>query len=879
MTEKDLTLYKLAKFTNLEITMESQVLSSGANQARLMEKYKKNKKSIKQQVIALKIAFSVMLLFISFLPISIYFEAKNVLDNPLISADSLLFPGSILFGAFFIMQLIYLTMLGMFSIAAMMSGEAFRWYETLPISKDKLRKLGFMTVFRNLDIGLITMTLAFPVIMFIISLNLILALIAALISIINVTFSVSVLVLIAERISRVLKVSEAGSKKAILIRIFTMLSYMIVIFSASFFIQWIISASRDFFYLSASLGIPLIVNIIVSLIPFPFALGNLLTLAIEPTSFSAIFWITTIIGVVLSIFLTRFAYKRALKSMWIVTSSAALETKQKITSKKTTEKEIEVLIKTRPPIKAYIHKDLSTTTRDIQTFMFVIMPFILPFMILIITMSSSGLGASYYEDYIVIWSLLTLYQPMISMMLTSGFLNMEDSGAAILSSLPINPRDQAKAKLFLMGSIQTISYFLPIFLFIKNPDFINYLLSFITWYPVVLTLLLSMFQLKIRFFGRMKYKFVVEEVNPEKKVIKWTIMIVGLHLIYLAFNVLGGILLTFYGASMMFLVTFIAGLFSFGILLLSFNSMFPKVLGKKKMISIRESFRKYPLLGTGFLLLLYAGFLFLPILIELPLIFILDVIPFIVDIPFIALLFIDFFIAFGVMTLFWLLIVPRSLNLPEGKQSLKEYVKTIGLRFDNKIVRNILLGIGCSIIFFISTYITGNLFGHYTFDLDVIFGTPGSSIALFGWFLFIIMLIPGIWEEVAFRGVITKLNLRRYSQRTTWIIVSVLFGLFHFVNLLVGRYLVLTILQVIYAALLGFLFGYMFIKTKSIIPSIIAHYLIDSVGQLFLFVSFENMGQLILFLIIGVGILPTIFGMLLVKLVVKEKNERIDLIN
>lgn len=877
MTEKDLTLYKLAKFTNLEITMESQVLSSGANQARLMEKYKKNKKTIKHQVIALKIALSAMLLFISFLPISIYFEAKNALGNPLISADSVLLPGSILFGAFFIMQLIYLTMLGMFSISAMMSGEAFRWYETLPISKDKLRKLGFMTVFRNLDIGLITMTLAFPVIMFIISLNIILALIAALISIINAMFSFSILVLIAERISRVLNISEAGSKKATLIRIFTMLSYVIVIFSASFFMQWIITAARDFFYLSASLEVPFLVKIIMSLIPIPFALGNLLTLAIEPTSFSAIFWITTIIGVALSILLTRFAYKRALKSMRTVTSSVALETKQKTTSKKKSEKEIEVLIITRPPIKAYIRKDLSTTTRDIQTFMFVIMPFILPFMTLIpILTSVSGIGASYYEDYIVIWAFLTLYQPMISMMLTSGFLNMEDTGAAILSSLPINPRDQAKAKLFLLGSIQTISYFLPIFLFIGNSEFLNYLLSFIAWYPVVLTLLLSMFQLKIRFFGRMKYKFVVEEVNPEKKVTKWTIMIVGLHLIYLAFNVLGGVLLTFYGAGIMFFVTFIAGLLSFGILLLSFNSMFPKVLGKKKMISIRESFRKYPIFGTLVLLSLYAGFLFFPILIELPLIFILDIF---VNIPFIALLFIDFFVTFGVMALFWLLIVPRSLKLPERKESLKEFVKTIGLKFDNKIVRNILLGIGCSVIFFISTYITANIFGNYTFDLDVIFGTPGSSIALFGWFFLIIMLIPGIWEEVAFRGVITKLNLRRYSQRTTWIIVSVLFGLFHFVNLLVGRYLVLTVLQVIYAALLGFLFGYMFIKTKSIIPSIIAHYLIDSVGQLFLFVSFENMGQLILFAVIGVGILPTVFGMLLIKLVVKDKDESIELIN
>ncbi|GAH21581.1 unnamed protein product, partial [marine sediment metagenome] len=81
------------------------------------------------------------------------------------------------------------------------------------------------------------------------------------------------------------------------------------------------------------------------------------------------------------------------------------------------------------------------------------------------------------------------------------------------------------------------------------------------------------------------------------------------------------------------------------------------------------------------------------------------------------------------------------------------------LKRDSKIVRNIFLGIGCSIIYFVSTFITGNIFGNYIFDLDIIFGNPGTSISIYGWFIFIIMLIPGIWEEVSFRGVISTLNL------------------------------------------------------------------------------------------------------------------------
>jgi len=867
MTEKEMGLYKLAKYTNLEIVMEAQIQSSGANQARILEKYKKNKGSIKQQAFVTKIIFAAMLFFIAVLPsISTYFQVRPMLSNPVVIPDSVLIPGSILFGSFNLMQLLFLIMLGMFTIGAMMSGDAFRWYETLPLSKERLRKLGFMTVFRNLDVGLITMILAFPIIMFVISLNILLTLVALVISVINVMFSFSILVLIAGKISSVLKISEAGSRKATLIRIFTMLSYMVIIFSASFFMQWIVTAAGDFINLMAFLDIPLMVNIIMSLIPFLFSSGFLMFMSMEPSSFTPILWVSALFGVGLSILLTFFIYRRALRAMRMVTSSASLEAKQSSSSKNISEKPIEVLIEPRTPVKAYIRKDLSMSTRDIQTFMFIIMPFILPFMVLIpLLISPSGLMDSFSEDYIIIWAFVTMYQPMISMMLTSGFLNMEDTGASILSSLPIRTRDQAKAKLLLLGSIQTISYFLPIIVFIPNPDFLSYLLSFFSYYPVVLTLLLSMFQMKIRFFGRMKYKFVVEEFTPEKKITKWFIMGVVQYLIYFAFNFMGGILLLFFGPSMMFFETFFGGILALGVLLLSFNSMFPKVLEKRHTISIREIFRKHPLFGTVTLLFLYAGFLFLPGFIELPLIFINEYI------PFIALLFIHFFVIFGVMALLWLLIVRRSLGLPNGKESLKEYVKTIGLKPDRKIGRNIFLGISCSIIYFISTYITGNIFGNYIFDLDVIFGNPGTSISIYGWFIFILALIPGIWEEVSFRGVISTLNLRKYSRTTVLIVVSIIFGLFHYFNLLVGSDLVLTGIQVIYASLLGFLLGYLFIKTKSLIPSIILHYLIDSVGALFTYVIFDSIVDLVLFAIIGVGIIPTVIGVVLVKLVVKEE--------
>lgn len=134
------------------------------------------------------------------------------------------------------------------------------------------------------------------------------------------------------------------------------------------------------------------------------------------------------------------------------------------------------------------------------------------------------------------------------------------------------------------------------------------------------------------------------------------------------------------------------------------------------------------------------------------------------------------------------------------------------------------------------------------------------------------MLIPGIWEEVSFRGVMMTLNMRKHSRTTVIIAISLLFGLSHYINLRGSSNLFATNLQVIWAALFGFLLGYLFIKTKSLIPSIILHYLVNTVGQLFVPVSFDSVINLSLFAVLGLGILPAVFGMILVKLVVKAET-------
>ncbi len=870
MSRNKLGLYKLAKYTNLEIVLDSQVQSSGANQARLMEKFKKNKNSIKYQVFAMRFAYGFIFGMTALLLVVFYFPLTEFINSGTISIESILFGGSIMFGIFFGMQLVYLTFMGMFAIGSMMSGEVFQWFETLPLSKNRLQKLGFITVLRNLDLAFIMMILSFPLVIGILSQNFLLIIVSSLISILQVILAFSVLILVAEKIGRILKVESIGSKKSTMIRVFTMLAYIIVVMSASLFIQWAVSAISSFFIIVSAMNVSYIVIFFISMIPFPFAPSILITMLMDPLSFPPIQWIPTIIGMLLLILLTMILYNKAVKSMRSITSSTLFIVKKARENKLKQSGEEIISINKVSPIKSYIKKDLSIATRDIQMFMFLLMPMIMPLLIVFVFgfIPSEEFG-DVFSYLIAFWSLLMFYQPIISLMIVSGFLNVEDTGATITAALPLNPRDQAKAKLILLVIIQTVSFFLPVIviLFI-TPSLRPFIPLFISWYPIALLFLLNAFSMKIRMFGRMKYKFVLEEVNPEKKVMKWTALIITQFLILAGYILIGSLFLLFGDLIIMTIVLAGTSLIAIILLILSLNSMFPKEFGRKEMISIRESFRKYPLGGTVVLLILYGIFLFLPGFIELPLIFVLDLIPDIV------LLLIDFFISFGFMVLLWLIIVPRVIHLPIGNQKLRGFTKSIGLNLRDNLIRNIMIGLGCSIIFFLSSFIMANIFGTYYFDLEVIFGIPNLTIFRLGWFYFVIMLIPGIWEEISFRGVMITMNLKRYTEFTSLIVVSVIFGLFHFVNLIGGQNLIATIIQAVFATFLGLLFGYMFIQTKSLVPSIITHYLIDSAGQLFMNAYFTNLSSYFLFAILGIGIIPMILGMLYTGFVMKLTRKK-----
>lgn len=89
------------------------------------------------------------------------------------------------------------------------------------------------------------------------------------------------------------------------------------------------------------------------------------------------------------------------------------------------------------------------------------------------------------------------------------------------------------------------------------------------------------------------------------------------------------------------------------------------------------------------------------------------------------------------------------------------------------------------------------------------------------------MINIGFIEEIIFRGFLFKMMEKDNIKRAI-IISSLTFGIGHIINLLNGSAIIPTLIQICYAISLGYLFVTIFYKSKSLIPSIVTHILINS---------------------------------------------------
>ena len=185
------------------------------------------------------------------------------------------------------------------------------------------------------------------------------------------------------------------------------------------------------------------------------------------------------------------------------------------------------------------------------------------------------------------------------------------------------------------------------------------------------------------------------------------------------------------------------------------------------------------------------------------------------------------------------------------------------LRVNSKIV---LLGMLSFVVFCILAAGISLGMGIFRGELSAVFAYPDirPDPDVIGWGYFLLALVPAIWEELAFRGLILS-KLRKTFSTTAAILLSAAFFGFYHVSNMVTQPPSQAIPGVIMAFFFGIGWGYMTVRARSVVPAMLSHYLVDSMGQIFLSVDSTDPALTTGFFLLLTLLFP-VFTLILTKL-------------
>lgn len=213
-------------------------------------------------------------------------------------------------------------------------------------------------------------------------------------------------------------------------------------------------------------------------------------------------------------------------------------------------------------------------------------------------------------------------------------------------------------------------------------------------------------------------------------------------------------------------------------------------------------------------------------------------------------------------------VAPFVLGFPGKEHTYGAYLSEIRLTRVQPLAGLVLLGLSCYLILALSQA-AGVLVYRLTQGLPVDWPFVRGAFVLANelpprstsW----LQSLPSILEEVAWRGVVLAVFLRFHDQSKAIIFTALAFGLMHILTLLDGRPPAWTAGQVAWAAIIGVFYGYVTIKTDSLLPAMLVHYL----GNLFIAAInayLQNSASIPVQAVYGVvftlGVIPTILMIL-----------------
>lgn len=216
---------------------------------------------------------------------------------------------------------------------------------------------------------------------------------------------------------------------------------------------------------------------------------------------------------------------------------------------------------------------------------------------------------------------------------------------------------------------------------------------------------------------------------------------------------------------------------------------------------------------------------------------------------------------FPTLTLLFLVVISCKFS----KASVKETVK---VKKSSPIY--ILLAIVIAIGMFLGFGFLNSAFASFLQKLGGVIPTTGVTDAInstgsFILFSFLICLFPAITEELFFRGVMLT-GLKNTGRVFTTIMVAVSFALYH-----------ASLAQLIYQLIYGAVLSILTIKSNSVIPSMIAHF-INNLLVLVLTYFFNFTSAITNPLLIALGIVLVVSSVVFICLYKKKQTEKVEII-
>lgn len=190
-------------------------------------------------------------------------------------------------------------------------------------------------------------------------------------------------------------------------------------------------------------------------------------------------------------------------------------------------------------------------------------------------------------------------------------------------------------------------------------------------------------------------------------------------------------------------------------------------------------------------------------------------------------------LAFTLSEILAYLIAPYTLRVPYARPTFRQYLDDIRLANVRPFFKLLALTVSCFLVLILCRVggsvvyrlaqgqpVTGD-FLRGIFDLGRVL--PPRSFLLFA-FAYTML------EEVAFRGVLLRMLLRRHPARRAILYSALAFGLAHLPAALFGHAFVRTAGQVVWASIFGLFYATLVIETDSLVPAMVIHWLINVLG-------------------------------------------------